>query len=101
MCGVLLCARCATRPGPLGLEPEHFLGDDVALDLVRAAVNRGLAVIEIGTRCRDGRARAHRAAVKALLELRRHEGQGVVSRQLDEEFVDALRYFGALYLQDR
>ncbi len=36
--------------GEWRLNPQHHLGDDVALDLVRPAVNRRLARVEIGRR---------------------------------------------------
>src|SRR5207248_2530183 len=48
-------AQLRTRRGTTGvvvagLKPQHRLGDDVALDLVGAAVDRDLAVVEVARR---------------------------------------------------
>src|SRR6266478_317521 len=55
------------RSGTQKLQSQHRLGDDVALDLVGAAIDRDLAVVEIARR--DLRGPVHRlvGAVVAVL----------------------------------
>src|SRR6185503_3756218 len=59
--------RARARPGMTGLKPQHRLGDDVALDLVGAAVDRDLAVVEVARR--DLRGPVHRLVAAGVAVL--------------------------------
>src|SRR5271156_148678 len=79
------------------LQPQHGLGDDVALDFVGAAVDRDLAVVEIARR--DLRGPVHRlvAAVVAMLV----EGSGERADHFHQQLGSGLLDFRTLDLQNR
>src|SRR5689334_18075430 len=80
---------------------QYRLRDDVLLDLVRAAVDRDLAPVEVLRRERRGVVRADRRLVPAVLvgvaELIR---QRVGADRLQQQFRDALLDLRALDLED-
>src|SRR3954466_1104598 len=78
-------------------KPQHGLRDDVALDLVRAAIDRHLAVIEIGRRDGRGPVALLVAAVVAFGRERHRKG----TRHLEQELGQRLLDFRALDLEDR
>src|ERR1700741_1192550 len=71
-------------------EPQHHLRQDVALDLVRAAVDRGFAQIEIGRRERWTVFRPDRLAIPAVAQRFRLIGIGLVADRLHQQLGDAL-----------
>src|SRR3954469_2272500 len=81
--GTTTCCYCATSS-----QPQHGLGDDVALDLVGAAVDRDLAVVEIARR--DLRSPVHRlvAAVVAVLVIGRGERPDHFHQKLGRGLLD-------------
>ena len=87
---------------PLGghLKAQDHLGDDVALDLVRSAVDRRLAHVEIGRRRAVGVVRTDRVLVVAFAEAAEIR-RAIVADGFQRELGDALLDLGALDLQDR
>src|SRR4051812_12456445 len=81
-------------------KPQYRLGDDVPLDLVRAAVDRDLAPVEIGRRDGAGPVGADRRLVLAVLGLVL-VGQGVGTDHLHQELGRRLLDLRALDLEDR
>src|SRR5262249_26122597 len=79
-------------------QPQNRLGDDVALDLVRAAVDRGLAHVEIAPRDAPGVVGTGRVFVAAHAAL---VGERVVAHRFLGQLGDALLDLGAADLQDR
>src|SRR6266700_3767021 len=79
------------------LKPQHRLGDDVALDLVGAAVDRDLAVVEIARR--DLRGPVH-GLVRAVVAMH-VVGCGERPDHLHQKFGRGLLDLRALDLQDR
>src|SRR5712675_999182 len=104
---VLLCVKTwmagsspamTTTRGPYcGSQPQYRLGDDVALDLVGAAVDRDLAVVEVARR--DLRGPVHRlvGAVVAMLVI----GCGERADHFHQQFGGGLLDFRTLDLQHR
>src|SRR3954471_10078378 len=90
----------ARRPGMTGLQPENRLGDDVLLDLVRAAIDRDLAPVEVGRRDRAGPVGPDRRLVRAVLVLLL-VGHGVGADDLHQELGRRLLDLRALDLEDR
>src|SRR5215470_7156784 len=96
-------ARAMTEEGPLArheaLQPQYRLRDDVLLDLVRAAIDRDLAPVEVLRRERRAVVRADRRLVPAILvgvtELIR---QRIRPDRLHQQFRDALLDLRALDL---
>src|SRR5579872_4343556 len=81
------------------LEAEHELGDDVLLDLVRAAVDRALAPVEVVRRQPAGIIGPDRRLVGALALV--VDREGVVADRLEQELGDRLLDLGAADLEDR
>src|SRR5580692_3738401 len=95
ICGESPSPRPSPRKRGEGEESksQHRLGDDIALDLVRAAIDRNLAVVEIARR--DLRGPFHRlvaAIVTVFVEGRReradHFHQKLGGRLLDFRTID-------------
>src|ERR1035438_1932503 len=76
-------------------QPQHGLGDDVALDFVGAAVDRDLAVVEIARRDLRGPVHGLVAAVVAVLV----EGGGERADHFHQELGGGLLDFRALDLE--
>src|SRR5712671_7912047 len=93
----LVPGMTTTRGPYCGSQPQYRLGDDVALDLVGAAVDRDLAVVEVARR--DLRGPLHRlvGAVVAMLVV----GRGERADHFHQEFGGGLLDFRTLDLQDR
>src|SRR5207237_6522293 len=77
-----------------GLQPQHRLGDDVALDLVGAAVDRDLAVVEVARRDLRGPFHLFVGAVVAVLVI----GRGERADHFHQEFGGGLLDFRTLDL---
>src|SRR6187399_2486463 len=88
-----------TSPGmtAMRLQPQHRLGDDVALDLVGAAVDRDLAVIKIARRDLRGPFHLLVAALVAVHVI----GGGERADHFHQQFGGGLLDFRAFYLQHR
>src|ERR1700704_1489274 len=87
------CVAASLRP----LHPQHRLSDDVALDLVGAAVDRDLAVVEIARRDLGGPVHRFVAAVVAVLV----EGCCERADHFHQQLGGGLLNFRAFYLQHR
>src|SRR5690606_10338970 len=78
-----------------------MLGNDVLLDLVRAAVDRGFAVVEIP---QGGPGLAAMADALLLGEVQAillgHPGQGVIPGRFHEQGIERLLYLGAFDLEN-
>src|SRR5579871_5699779 len=96
----VFAASCENSEPPcksILLEPQHRFGDDVALDLVRAAEDRELAHVEIPARGAGCIIRPD-IFVGAEAPL---VGQAVIADRLERELGDPLRDLGAPDLEDR
>src|SRR5688572_4227048 len=83
-------------------KPQYRLRDDVLLDLVRAAIDRDLAPVEVLRRERRGVVRADRRLVPAVVVGMRHlVGQRVGADRLHQELGDVLLDLRSLDLEDR
>src|SRR3954466_9318048 len=78
-------------------QPQHRLGDDVALDLVGAAVDRDLAVVEVARRDLGGPVHGFVRAVVAVHVV----GRGERADHFHQQLGGGLLYLGALDLQHR
>src|SRR5262245_9508217 len=91
----------SVREKSIVLEPEHVLRDDVPLDLVRAAVDRGLAPAEVARRERRGVLGRERRRGAALLDHRARERLRVRAERFHHELGERLLDLGALDFEDR
>src|SRR5690348_2942004 len=82
-------------------QPQHHLRDHVLLDLVRAAIDRSLAVVEIMRRQGRSVVGPDRLLVPAFLERLALEGERVGADRLHGEFGQALLDLRALDLEER
>src|SRR5690348_15041158 len=82
-------------------ESEDHLGDHVALDLVRAAIDRDLAIVEVMRRDRRGVIGADRLAVPACFHRLALERHGIGPERFHGELGELLLDVGALDLEDR
>ena len=82
-------------------EAEHHLGDDVVLDLVRAAIDRGLAHVGVGGRREVGIVRPDRKLVVAVPGEAAEVGRAIDADRLQRQLGDPLLDLGALDLEDR
>src|SRR5678815_4393817 len=82
----------ATGGSPPCSKPQHRLGDDVALDLVGAAVDRDLAVVEVARRDLGGPVHGLVGAVVAVLVV----GRGKRADHFHQEFGGGLLDFRTL-----
>src|SRR6195256_6323959 len=78
------CVAASLRP----LHPQHRLSDDVALDLVGAAVDRDLAVVEIARRDLGGPVHRLVGAVIAVHIVGRGEGADHFHQQFGGGLLD-------------
>ena len=103
--GTILVAGAAEGPGRtvlrIGDRVMSYVGDDIFLDLVAAAVDRRLAPVEIARRDGGGVVGADRFFVPAIFERFADERMGVVADRLEQEFGDRLLDFGAAKFQQR
>src|SRR5882672_12197069 len=69
-------------------QPQHRLGDDVALDLVGAAVDRDLAVVEVARRDLRGPVHCFVTAIVAVLVIGRGERADHLHQKLGRGLLD-------------
>src|SRR4029077_17817479 len=78
-------------------EPEHGLGYDIALNLVRAAIDRCLAHVEIASGGAGGIVGSDIFVVPEAVLVRK----AIIPDRLEGELGDALLNFGSTNLEDR
>src|SRR5690606_26736455 len=81
------------------LQAQDHLGDDVLLDLVRAAENRQLAIVEIHRGCGGCLFRPHGLLIEAFVQRLFDERLGIRAHGATREREDLLADFGAADLQ--
>src|SRR5260370_6219605 len=90
--------RSGRSPAASRLKAQHHLGDDVALDLVGAAVDRGLAAVEVDAGDAADLVGDNRSqVVRRIAQI----GRAVVAGRLERQPAEALLDLGPLDLQDR